>query len=310
METPNLWELANRTRFTREASVALLLGSCILALFFFFPLSQPTEPVTATTSPDPYAALVLTAQAAIVYDLVTGEVLYEKNADVQLPLASLTKLLTIEAAVRELSLDMPIKISDDDVRVDTPRRFAVGDTLALKDMARLTLTASLNDGASAIAAALAAQRATSTPAALQAAATALGLSTTYAVNGNGLDFSDAVAGGYGSARDMARLAGALVADAPDIALATTLSKASATTLAGRHYEILNTNPTVANAPRLLLSKTGTTNLAGGNLALVFDAAIGHPIAVVVLGSTETERFTDASMLIAATFARFAGVESL
>ena len=200
METPNLWELANRTRFTREASVALLLGSCILALFFFFPLSQPTEPVTATTSPDPYAALVLTAQAAIVYDLVTGEVLYEKNADVQLPLASLTKLLTIEAAVRELSLDMPIKISDDDVRVDTPRRFAVGDTLALKDMARLTLTASLNDGASAIAAALAAQRATSTPAALQAAATALGLSTTYAVNGNGLDFSDAVAGGYGSAR--------------------------------------------------------------------------------------------------------------
>ncbi|OGG72128.1 hypothetical protein A3H77_02565 [Candidatus Kaiserbacteria bacterium RIFCSPLOWO2_02_FULL_56_11] len=67
---------------------------------------------------------------------------------------------------------------------------------------------------------------------------------------------------------------------------------------------------MANAPRLLLSKTGTTNLAGGNLALVFDAAIGHPIAVVVLGSTETERFTDASMLIAATFARFAGVESL
>ena len=59
-----------------------------------------------------------------------------------------------------------------------------------------------------------------------------------------------------------------------------------------------------------MSKTGFTDLAGGNLALVFDAGIEHPIAVVVLGSSKKERFTDASALVAAAFAHFAGVESL
>ncbi|MCX6789964.1 MAG: hypothetical protein NTV60_00350, partial [Candidatus Kaiserbacteria bacterium] len=60
----------------------------------------------------------------------------------------------------------------------------------------------------------------------------------------------------------------------------------------------------------LLSKTGYTELAGGNLALVFDAGIEHPIAVVVLGSSKEARFTDGTALINATLAHFAGVSSL
>jgi D-alanyl-D-alanine carboxypeptidase len=313
METSNLEQLANRTRFMREGGIALLLGSLVLALFIFVPLGNPQEAPLATDTEEktsPYESVSITAQAAIVYDLVTGEVFYEKHADAQLPLASLTKLLAVEAAVRTLSLDTPIMIRPQDTEVDSPSRFEAGDVLVLRDIARLTLTASLNDGASAIVGALAERQATSTHAALQAASAALGLSSTYAVNGNGLDVSGNVAGAYGSARDVAYLAGALVHDAPSIALATTESSASAATLGGKHYEILNTNPAVTHTPRLLLSKTGFTDLAGGNLALVFDASINHPIAVVILGSTETERFTDATALIAATLAHFAGVDSL
>ncbi|MDO8624063.1 MAG: hypothetical protein Q7R54_01785 [bacterium] len=315
MITADLKELSTRTRFMREAGIALLLGSGVLVLFLLVPLDQKGQangPVTVSPSQKDgaYDQIALTAQAAIVYDLVTNEELYAKNANVQLPLASLTKLLTIEAAVRILSRDMPITISIKDASVESPRRFAVGDTLAFNDLARLTLTASLNDGAVAIVEALALRENTSTPAALGSAAAALDLSSTYAVNGNGLDLSTMISGGYGSARDMALLAGALVHDAPDIALSTTLPSASATTAAGKHYEILNTNPTVTNAPRLLLSKTGYTDLAGGNLAIVFDAGINHPIAVVVLGSTEEARFTDAAVLTAATLAHFAGIDSL
>jgi D-alanyl-D-alanine carboxypeptidase len=59
-------------------------------------------------------------------------------------------------------------------------------------------------------------------------------------------------------------------------------------------------------PDLLLSKTGYTDLAGGNLVIVYDAGINHPIAIVVLGSTEDGRFTDVSQLIAATLAHFGG----
>jgi D-alanyl-D-alanine carboxypeptidase len=119
-----------------------------------------------------------------------------------------------------------------------------------------------------------------------------------------------VSGAYGSARDMARLAGALVARAPDIAEATTNALAEATSEEGATFVVKNTDPIVDTIPGLLLSKTGFTDLAGGNLAIVFDVGLNHPIAVVVLGSSKEARFTDSTALIAATLAHFAGVPSL
>jgi D-alanyl-D-alanine carboxypeptidase len=59
-------------------------------------------------------------------------------------------------------------------------------------------------------------------------------------------------------------------------------------------------------PGLLLSKTGYTDLAGGNLVIVFDVGIGHPVAIVVLGSTRDARFTDVEKLMHATLSHFAG----
>ena len=314
METSELEKLAIRNRFMREAGIALVLSSIVLAAFLFIPLQKtPQEAVASTVStstPDAFKNMGLAAESAIVLDLVTGETLYDKNSNAQLPLASLTKLLTIESAVRELGIDVPITISAADVAVDSPHRFVPGDVLTLADLARLTLTASLNDGAEAIAEATAAREATTTSSMLASAAAALGLTETFALNGSGLDMSTSVSGAYGSAHDIALLAGALVTNAPDIALATTLPKASASTLTGKHYEISNTNPTVEYAPHLLLSKTGYTDLAGGNLALVFDVGINHPIAVVLLGSTEEARFTDGQALVAATLAHFANIDSL
>ena len=60
-------------------------------------------------------------------------------------------------------------------------------------------------------------------------------------------------------------------------------------------------------PGLLRSKTGFTDLAGGNLAVIFDAGMNHPVAIVVLGSTQSGRFTDVKTLMAATLAHFANL---
>ena len=299
----------------REAGYALLGASGLLAIFLFVPLAPqripaPQAVVATSTAPDAYASIPLEAKAAIVYDLATKQVLYAKNADAQLPLASLTKLLTVYAAFSELSPSTPVTIPADAMKVDAPRAFNEGQTFALSDLARLTLTASLNDGAVAIAEATAARQNRSQGAALASAAAALDLSQTYAVNGSGLDESANVSGGYGSARDLAILAGALAEKAPDIAAATTQNSARATSEGGTAYTVKNTDPMVGTFPHLLLSKTGFTDLAGGNLALVFDAGIGHPIAVVVLGSSQKARFADASALVSATLAHFAGVASL
>jgi len=315
MDIAELQKLARDSRFQREAGIALIFASGILALCLFIPLSFKSSPsvpnaVATTTAPDAFARVPLEAKAAIVYDLALEKTLYEKNADAQLPLASLTKLLTVYAAIRELSPNTPITISDSAAELGAPHAFSSGQTLSLSDLARLTLTASLNDGAAAIAEATADRENRSQSEMLAGAAAALGLSQTYAVNGSGLDINDVVSGGYGSARDLAFLAGALVEQSPEIAAATTKSSAEAVSENGTAFKVMNTDPMIDTIPRLLLSKTGYTDLASGNLALVFDSGIGHPIAVIVLGSSQKARFTDGAALVAATLASLAGVASL
>lgn len=315
MDSADLQKLAQHSRSTREAGTALLLASGVLAVFLLVPhpfggQPQPAITIATSTAPDAFEHVAPDAAAAIVYDLATGETLYAKNADAQLPLASLTKLLTVYAALSELAPNTPITITAEATKLEAPHAFNAGQTFSLADLARLTLTASLNDGAAAIAIATAQRKGETEGAMLASAATGLGLSQTYAVNGSGLDVSKSVSGGYGSARDLAQLAGALASRAPAIAEATTESSAQAVSAGGTHFNVKNTDPIVGTIPRLLLSKTGYTDLAGGNLAIVFDAGIRHPIAIVVLGSSKKARFTDSASLVAATLAHFAGVSSL
>ncbi len=316
MNVHDLEMLAKRTRSMREAGIALLFASGLLALFLFVPLGQKeTVPqariaVATATTPNAFAHIPIEAKAAIVYDLERGKILYAKNADAQLPLASLTKLLTLYAALSELSPNTPITIPASVTHLSEPHAFSAGQVFTLSDLARLTLTASLNDGAAAIALATAARENRSEASMMAGAAASLDLSQTYAVNGNGLDVNTAISGGYGSAYDLARLAGALVAKSPTITAATTHPTAQAVSEGGTFFSVRNTDPMVSTIPHLLLSKTGYTDLAGGNLALVFDVGIGHPIAVIVLGSSLKARFTDGAALVAATLAHFAGVASL
>lgn len=315
MNTSDLQKLAARARSMREAGITLLFASGILSLFFFLSpaLGQSiSAPVTiaASVARSAFADVPVEAKAAIVYDLAAGETLYAKNADAQLPLASLTKLLTAYAALIELSPNTPITIPASIASIEGPHTFSIGQTLSLADLTRLTLTASLNDGAAALASATAERENRSQSEMLASAAAALGLSQTYAVNGSGLDVNAAVSGGYGSARDIARLAGALVERFPTIVAATTRKSAEAVSEDGTHFTVMNTDPIIGTVPRLLLSKTGYTDLAGGNLVLVFDAGIRHPIAIVVLGSSLKARFTDGAALVAAALAHFAGVASL
>lgn len=312
MELVDLQKIAARRRALRQGLSASGLIAVVFGLFLFMPFSFASRPVAekavtiATTTPEgTFLKVPLSARAAIVYDLTTGKELYAQNANAQLPLASLTKLLTVYAAFSQMAPTTAITIPDTVTELTPPRAFSAGQTFALSDLARITLTASLNDGAAAIAQATAEREQKSTNDMLASAATGLGLAQTYAVNGSGLDMSTTISGGYGSAHDMAILAGALVDKAPYVAAATTESSASATSEGGTHFTVHNTDPIVENVPHLLLSKTGFTDLAGGNLVLVFDVGLEHPVAVVVLGSTEKARFTDGMALVAATYAHFA-----
>lgn len=265
------------------------------------------EPVAAVSAPDAYASIGLIGTSAIVYDLATGQTLYAKNSHTQLPLASLTKLLTTYAAVTTLGLDAPVTVSETALAAEGDSGLTLGETFAVRDLARYALVASSNDAAEAIAETAARKAATNDRGLLAAAAEAVGLTQTYAVNGSGLDESTHVSGGYGSAEDVAKLAGALLKQAPTIAQATIESRVTVRDTSGTTHSLPNTNQGISRLPNPLLSKTGFTDLAGGNLVVIFDVGIAHPIAVVVLGSTRDGRFSDVNTLVSRTLAHFGAV---
>lgn len=287
-------------------AAVLLGGGTILLPYFKSPeVAISTPPVPEVTAFD---SVQLSAKSAIVYDLITGEILYQKNAEAQLPLASLTKLLTLYAASEALTKDAPVTITAKALQTEGESGFTEGDVFTFEDAARLAMVGSSNDAAEAIAeAATAIRHAPNGTSLLASAASSIGLTQTYALNGTGLDENTGISGGYGSAHDMALLAGALLQRVPNIMRATIDPQITVRSLTGSSYTLKNTNPEVTRIPGLMLSKTGYTDLAGGNLAVVFDAGIGHPVAVVVLGSTKEERFADVQRLVRATSAQFAGL---
>ena len=59
-----------------------------------------------------------------------------------------------------------------------------------------------------------------------------------------------------------------------------------------------------------MGKTGLTDLAGGNLAVVFDVGLAHPVVAVVLGSTEYGRFEDMQKLVTTARKAIMGAEQI
>ena len=297
-------------------AVAIGIGALVLlAIVVFAPeiwlrAPQPKTVEQAVEKPNVYEKVTISAKSAIVYDLKTGEVLYAKNAETQLPLASLTKLLSVYAASLALGTDAPVTMSAHALSQEGDNGFTQGETFSFNELAKLALVASSNDAAEAIAETAVKIRAETRESLLASAASALGLSQTYAVNGTGLDENGTVSGGYGSAHDIAILAGEFLKRIPEIAHATLDPTVTAVSRKGESYTLKNTNPDVEHMTGLMLSKTGYTDLAGGNLAIVYDAGIDHPIAIVVLGSTRDERFLDVEELVEATSQYFVSLDLL
>jgi D-alanyl-D-alanine carboxypeptidase (penicillin-binding protein 5/6) len=258
------------------------------------------ERATATSVPEPKVE----ATAAFIWDIRHQRALFNKNASAQLPLASLTKLMTSLVALETLGEDAKVPMTLEAIYQDGPSDFADGELFEAKALSDFSLVSSSNDGAYALAAAAGAVLsggAGSTSAfvtAMNKRAEELGLTQTYFANPTGLDESSSESGSYGSARDMAFLMEYLIKKRPEIVLGSTKKYTKVTGVAP--HTATNTNDIVDRIPGLLATKTGYTDLAGGNLAIAFDAGLDRPIALVVLGSSREGRFRDMRTLIAYT----------
>jgi D-alanyl-D-alanine carboxypeptidase (penicillin-binding protein 5/6) len=250
--------------------------------------------------PPPYPALLtldpahISAKAAVLYDPQTNRVLFAKNGEEQLPLASLTKLMAAAAVLETTNSRNVVSITPVDLRPEGDWQFRVGEEWELSQLITFGLVASSND---AIAAA-AANASEDIITAMNRLAGNLGLTRTYFLNPTGLDVNHEVAGGYGSAHDVARLAAAFLQAYPELFEAT--SRPNVSIVSGAHsLSATSTAGPLLSIPGFIGAKTGYTDLAGGNLVAAFELDVGRPLIAVVLGSSREGRFSDIRTLIEA-----------
>jgi D-alanyl-D-alanine carboxypeptidase len=264
----------------------------------------------ATSSEENYfASLSLVARSAIVVDLVTGKTLYALNPDASLPLASLTKVPMAFVVTHALPADTVVTIPTDTSPVGSVEHLGKGEKWKLQDVVHFTLIASSNGGAEILAAAADKDIRAAHPDAPAGGATvwgmnklaqSLGLTDMYFLNPSGLDESTSQAGSYGSARSVARLFAYVASTSPEVFAGTTRARMQLKSLDGHTTTAINTDEALDEIPGVIMGKTGYTDLAGGNLAVVFDVGLAHPVVVVVMHSTETGRFDDMKKLVDAT----------
>ncbi len=264
-----------------------------------------------TTLPDAFASVQLIAQSAYVYDLTTHHVLFTMNADAVRPLASLTKIAMALAVSGVLSPDSDITIPYDTAPPGSAEILTQGSVWPMHDVLSFTLIASSNQGADILSAAAndaIHAKYPQSPAGEPNAATlwrmndiaqSLGLTSMYFDNDNGLDISTTRSGAYGSARDVGTLISYAASTSLPAFAGTTRNTMTFTNAAGQTATAYNTDTALGAIPGIVMGKTGYTDLAGGNLAIVFDTGLGHPVVAVVLGSTEDGRFSDMKQLVAA-----------
>lgn len=245
--------------------------------------------------------LDLEAKAFVVYDPETKKVIAGKDEDTARPLASLTKVMTILTASELASLDETKVVIDDKALAEEGESGLRPNSIwNLKRLADLTLVASSNDGAKAIANTVSLVSATNFVQEMNKEADFLGLTSANFFNETGLDLSSGGAGAYGSPRDVAKLFSYLLKNKAGLLAATNQSQVTEISLENDRYHASNTNVILSEIPGLVASKTGYTESAGGNLAIIANLGLRRPVVFVVMGSSQEGRFNDMKKLIAKT----------
>ena len=270
-----------------------LVASCVLAGNAISAQQAAIEKRMGPSIAAKAGALNLKSASALVLDQSGQRVLYAKNVDWVVPIASITKLMTALVVLDSgLPLDEPITISKDDRDglKGTRSRLAVGMTVTRDDLLRLALMASENRAAAALARSYPGGT-SAFVAAMNQKAAELGMWHSRFVDGTGLSN-----GNVSNAQDLSRLVGAAHRH-PLIREYTTDTQYTVRLANGRKMQFSNSNRLVRNSGwEIGLSKTGYISEAGR--CLVMQAQIAAtPVIIVLLDSWgQLTRLADANRI--------------
>lgn len=233
----------------------------------------------------------LDAEAALLADVATGQILYAHNEHERRAPASLTKIMTAMLALRIGRQDQEITVATADLYVDSVVGLKTGEKLTLRQLLFLLLVPSDNRSAMVIARGLAGDYATYVSW-MNDLCAQWGMKNTHFANPHGLDNAES----YTTAYDIAIAARNAMADP----IFADIVRYPDAVIAG-HW-IVSTNELLTTYPGAVGVKTGTTDRAGQCLAAMVDRVPGKALTVV-MGSQD--RFLDTRLLMDYYYANYA-----
>ena len=272
---------------------AVFLTAAVLAVVLFPARSWAVE-------------LPVEAQAALLMEKTTGQVLYAKNEHEQLEPASVTKVMTLLLAMEALDegrirYDDTVTVSAYAASMGGSQVFlSEGEQITVEDLFKAICVASGNDASVAMAEHIAGVTELFVEQ-MNARAKQLGMNDTHFVNCTGLPAEGHVT----SAWDIALMSRELILHHPDVRRFTTIWM---DTLRGGSFQLSNTNKLIRFYDGATGLKTGSTDAAGFCISATAERDGMELIAVIMKGQTADKRNTDAKTLLNYGFSTYALAE--
>ena len=251
--------------------------------------------------------LELNAKSALLMDVATGTVLYEKDCHERLAPASVTKvmpLLLIMEAVDSGTIRLTDQVTASEAAAakgGSQVYLKVGETMSVTDMLKSIAVSSANDCACAMAEHIAGSESAFVDA-MNQRARELGMRDTHFVNCTGLDDDDAAKQHRTSAYDIALMSRELLRNHPLIKKYTTIWM---DTVRNGAFGLSNTNKLIRFYPGATGLKTGFTTGAGYCLSASAQREGMELVAVVMGAKTSQARNAACKELLDYGFANFA-----
>lgn len=231
---------------------------------------------------------VVDAASAIVMDLESGKVLWSKNENERLPIASLTKLMTAIVARENFKLDDIVTVSANAARQPAAKIWLhIGEKISVENLLKAVLIESANDAAVALGEKIGMENFVGK---MNTKAVSLGLTNSSFSNPVGYDEEN----NFSTTRDLAILANYFLRD-DFLRQTAATAKAGIVSTNGVHHELYSTNNLFGSYLEIRGLKTGLTDEAGQCIATIAKLENGKEVLAIVLNSPK--RFQEAKSLI-------------
>lgn len=243
----------------------------------------------------------ISAPSAILMEASTGQIIYDKNADEQLPPASVTKIMTLllifdALHANKLSLEDEVTVSEYAASMGGSQVFLEpGEVQNVDTMIKCISVASANDACVAMAEKIAGNEEEFVNQ-MNKRAEGLGMTHTHFVNCNGLDAD----GHLTTARDIALMSRELITKYPEIHNYSTIwmENITHTTKKGTtEFGLTNTNKLIRQYEYATGLKTGSTSKAKYCVSATAKKEDMELIAVIMAAPDYKVRFQDATTLL-------------